>query len=54
MDYSQEATITVKVNINCYSLLNKDQVKNIPDFRQLKILEILSVESVADTCDFIG
>lgn len=54
MDYSQQATITVKVDINCHTLLNKDQVMKINDMNQIRILEILSVESVATTADFVG
>ena len=54
MDYSQEATITVKVDINCHTLLDKDQVMKIKDLNQIRILEVLSVNTLEDTATFIG
>ena len=53
MDYSQEATITVKVDINCYKPLDKDEVMKV-DLAQLHILEIVSVQSVSPNATFVG
>ena len=53
MDYSQQATITVKVDINCHDLLKESDIKSL-DLNQITIKEVVSVQSLDITATFIG